>query len=60
MMISNITIASKSTTNMNADNTNKKHGNITLSPNEIGEGKEAESTIKNQNLKLAVCRGNCW
>jgi len=42
---------------MNADNTNKKHGIITLSPNEIGEGKEAESNKKTKNQSLQCAGG---
>jgi len=56
-MISNTTIASKSTTNMNANNTNKKHGNITMSPNEIGEGKEAESNNKKPKIEACSVHG---
>jgi len=37
--------------------TNKKHGIITLSPNEIGEGKEAESNNKKPKIEACSVHG---
>jgi len=56
-MISNITISSEGTTNMNANNTKKEQGIGTQYSNVIEEGKEAERNFKKQKMEACSVQG---